>query len=65
MEELSNHTESFMLSDTNSQLDVVEICGGEGGVLQIAARKQMRTGKNFDHRTGIDLTNKSEVGNLW
>ena len=61
---LTAYTESCLLSD-NSQLDVVEICGGEGGVLRLAARKHLRTGQNFDLRTGSDLTKKSDVDKLW
>ena len=54
-----------MHSDTKQQLDVVEICGGVGGVLQLAIRKQMKAGINFDLRTGIDLNKQSEIDKLW
>ena len=63
--ELETFTEQCMHSDTKQQLDVVEICGGVGGVLQLAIRKQMKAGINFDLRTGIDLNKQSEIDKLW
>ena len=38
-------------------LDICELCGGVGRPSQIAIRRRLRTGKNFDLVTGFDLGN--------
>ena len=50
--------------DKRGIIDVMEICGGAGGVSKIAIRRRLRTGKNFDIITGGELTNTSHVKQL-
>ena len=38
-----------------SQLDIVEICGGAARVSHIAIRRRLKTGKNFDIICGFDV----------
>ena len=37
-------------------LDLVEICGGEARASQVAVRRRLKTGPNFDLITMVDLT---------
>ena len=46
------------------QVDVVEICGGEGGVSRISLRRHLAVGQNFDLRSGIDLTDPKQQQRL-
>ena len=45
-------------------VDVMEICGGAGGVSKIAIRRRLTTGHNFDLVTGGDLTKRENVQSL-
>jgi hypothetical protein len=40
--------------------DVVEICGGEGGVTKLSIRRRLSTGRNFDLKHGIDLSRRED-----
>jgi len=46
-------------------VDVMEICGGKGGVSKISIRRRLKTGKNFDLVTGGDLTNSVHAKHLF
>ena len=45
------------LASLGPGLDICELCGGEGRTSQIAVRRRLKTGKNFDLVTGFDLGN--------
>jgi hypothetical protein len=45
-------------------LDVMEICGGSGGVSKISIRRRLLTGQNFDIVSGGDLTKPENVKHL-
>ena len=47
-----------------AQLDVMEICGGMGGVSRICIRRRLRVGINHDLVTGVDLTSSRDVALL-
>ena len=36
-------------------IDVAELCGGVGRTVQVAVRRRLRSGQNFDLVTGFDL----------
>ena len=42
---------------SGSGIDLCELCGGVGRPTQIAVRRRLRTGENFDLVTGFDLGN--------
>ena len=46
-------------------IDVMEICGGEGGVSKVCIRRKLKTGKNFDLISGHDLTTKASQEALY
>ena len=59
----SNVDQFFQILDESSsskEKDVVEICGGEGGVIKVAVSRKLAVGHNFDIRCGIDLTKEEE-----
>ena len=45
----------ILMQQNKGDLDVVELCGGEGRTSQLALRKKWRTGQHFDLVTGCDL----------
>ena len=54
--------DSFLSHHTRlGDMDVMEICGGAGGVSKIGIRRRLKTGHNFDLVTGGDLTKKENV----
>ncbi len=61
---LSNLNNYLENPERRGIIDVMEICGGAGGVSKIAIRRRLRTGTNFDLITGGDLTNSSHVEQL-
>ncbi len=44
--------------------DVMEICGGEGGVTKVSIRRRLSTGQNFDLKHGIDLSRQEDQNQL-
>ena len=46
-------------------LDIVEICGGDARPSQIAVRRQMPSGENFDLRNGYNLNDKRRQDAVW
>ena len=46
-------------------VDVIQLFGGEGGVLKIAIRRNLVTGQNFDIVTGFDLRNRDHEKALY
>ena len=52
-------------SPPDQYVDVVELCGGAGRPLEIAIRRRMRAGRNFDLTTGVDLSQPAEVAAYW
>ena len=50
-------------------VDVVELCGGQGGVLQVLIRRRhhrgFRPGLNLDLKTGVDLSDDRELSWVW
>ncbi len=44
-----------MLSQQEFGVDVIELCGGEGGIGRIAARRHLQSGGNYDLITKDDL----------
>ena len=56
---------AFFARHTHRRLDVIEICGGVGGVSKVSLRQHLKVGKNFDLTCGIDLTDPKHVAALW
>jgi len=46
-----------LLSRQGEGMDVCELCGGEGRTTQVAVRRRLHAGRNFDLVTGVDLGN--------
>ena len=46
-------------------LDIVEVCGGDARPSQIAVRRQMPSGENFDLRNGYNLNDKRRQDAVW
>ena len=44
--------------------DFCELFGGQGGVLKVGIRRRLRTGRNFDLTTGVDLSQKTDLQSL-
>ena len=44
-----------ILFNTEHGTDILEVCGGEARVTQLVVRRGLRSGGNFDLRTGVDL----------
>ena len=56
---------AFLVRHAHRKLDVMEICGGAGGVSKVSLRHHLKVGHNFDLNHGIDLTNPDDVRGLW
>ena len=54
-----------LLSNMEPGTDVAEVCGGQGRVLKVCARRRLRTGRNFDLTCNVDLHNAAEKHALW
>ena len=55
----------LLLSQQSRGIDIMEVCGGEARVTQVAFRRHLKTGKNFDLVAGLDLTDKKTIEELW
>ena len=54
-----------MLSNIEPGIDVAEVCGGQGRVLKVSTRRQLRTGRHFDLTCNVDLHNSAEKHARW
>ena len=66
----SSHHQSLesmlvVLDDNPGIHDVMEMFGGEGKVVKLSVRRNLRGGRNLDLTTGIDLTCPEQVAMLW
>ena len=62
----ANCSEMLVYLDQNpGQHDICELFGGKALCTQIAIRRKLRTGPNFDVTCEIDLTDQSQVQALW
>ena len=53
-------------SPEEGEHDIFELCGGDGRTTKVLVRRRaIKTGRNFDLLSGIDLTNHEEVGILF
>ena len=58
---VSNMEEFFkVLVEKPGTVDIAEICGGEARTMQLATRRRLTTGKNFDIVAGCDLTRAND-----
>ena len=58
---VSNMEEFFkVLVEKPGTIDIAEICGGEARTMQLATRRRLTTGKNFDIVAGCDLTRAND-----
>ena len=44
-----------LLAEAGPGLDMCELCGGEARATTVAVRRRLKTGKNFDLVTHVDL----------
>ena len=44
-----------LLAEAGPGLDMCELCGGEARATTVAVRRRLKTGKNFDLATHVDL----------
>ena len=68
--DIASRLQTIMLSSTEEMLatltrvkgkiDIAEVCGGEARTSQIAVRRQLILGRNFDIICGCDLTVNKE-----
>ena len=54
-----------LLPTQAGQIDVVELCGGMGGVLKLSITRGLTTGEKFDLRTNWDLVKAEHHAEFW
>ena len=54
----------YLAQDASDGLHVMELFGGEGGVTKVSIQRHLRTGRNVDIVTGLDLTKEEDVNIL-
>ena len=54
---IAGNMEQFttLLTEAGPGLDMCELCGGEARATTVAVRRRLKTGKNFDLVTHVDL----------
>ena len=55
----------FSQGEKGTEVDVAEICGGSARTSQLAVRRNLRTGRNFDLVTHVDLAKEKDAADAY